>query len=976
MNWGVSLGAPVRTRVLIVEDNPITRKVIRSALKADNYEIREAECADQALESATAFPPALILQDLQLPGRGGWELVRELRALPGLSRIPIIAMSGYVTESEEDESVLAAGFTEYISKPFDVAHLRETVRRHLGRPGDDQRSGQARKVLVVDDDPLQRRLTSMLFNSHGFLTSVASSGFEALHVASAVRPDVILSDVLMPEMDGMQLSSAIRSNPELGSIPVVLVSSFRHDQVDRHLARRMGALRLVGRTAGGIGMVDAVLEVLAEPPPVPWPQTPRDDAEHAQWLSLQLDRQVAINSALSARCALQSAALSALGAVSESISRNLDPYAAMDLILKHGLDAAGLSRGALFWRAPDGVLTLRSVVGYDATNPLLAQGTMLIQEIIDELILTGESRALPSIESGSPRVHQFLQSIDAASALLVPIRTDDPHSGLLMLVSGKRDLSGLEWFAFGRTLAANIGQATMLARALDRWRASEHLLQSIMDNAGSAIYVKDREGRYLLANREFESSMNHDRSKLTAITDFDLFPREIAEKLRATDREVLETGATLTREEIMRSRGTDRTFVSAKFPLRDETGRTFGVGGISTDITDRKQAEALVRQSQRMEAIGQLAGGVAHDFNNILSVILGHNELAMGDLQGAMPEVAAQLAVVQRAANRATGLTRQLLAFSRRQVLQLRVLDLGTIAKETTGMLRRLIGEDIELAVSVSGASWNVRADPGQIEQVIMNLAVNARDAMPKGGKLTVTVRDQTVAAAGSPDPALPPGRYVQLLVRDTGTGIDEATLPHVFEPFFTTKPRDRGTGLGLSTVYGIVKQSDGYIFVDTELGRGSEFRVYLPAVSAAPDAADRLSRAQATQRGTETILVVDDEQDLRTLAEMVLQRNGYTVLAAHSCARARTLEEMHEGPIHLLLTDVVLPGESGPELARTLIAQQPGLRVLYMSGYTDDAVLRHGLAHGHEKLLAKPFSMESLLRCVREALDGPGTTG
>jgi PAS domain S-box-containing protein len=391
------------------------------------------------------------------------------------------------------------------------------------------------------------------------------------------------------------------------------------------------------------------------------------------------------------------------------------------------------------------------------------------------------------------------------------------------------------------------------------------------------------------------------------------------------------------------------------------------------DVTERRALEQQLRQAQKMEAIGRLAGGIAHDFNNLLMVISGYGEFLLERI-GTDPALRAPAQEIANAAERATGLTRQLLAFSRKQMLAPKVMDLNGVVTENLKMLTRLIGEDIDL-VMVPGAELGaVKADPGQIEQVIMNLAVNARDAMPHGGKLTIETAnvtlDENYARFHAP---VKPGEYVMLAISDTGLGMDTETQSHIFEPFFTTKG-PRGTGLGLSTVYGIVKQSEGYIWVYSEHGKGTSFKVYLPRVSATGEAVAVQSAVSVSKPGLgdETILIVEDEPNLRRLARQALESQGYAVLDAADGASAIQVSNSHQGPIHLLLTDVIMPGMNGRELALRISSLRPETRVLYMSGYTENAIGHNGTLDEGITLLQKPFTLPALKAKVREVLDTP----
>ena len=409
--------------------------------------------------------------------------------------------------------------------------------------------------------------------------------------------------------------------------------------------------------------------------------------------------------------------------------------------------------------------------------------------------------------------------------------------------------------------------------------------------------------------------------------------------------------------------------------VRDEAGSHLGFEMIAEDITERRSLEERLRQSQKMEAIGRLAGGVAHDFNNLLTVITGYNQLLMDNLGEEHP-LRADLDEVRKAADRAAALTKQLLAFSRQQVLAPKVLDLNIVVESMQNLLKRLLGEDIELSTILPPGVGHVKADPGQLGQVIMNLAVNARDAMPSGGRLTIQTANVMLSDTYGPENFYTEGgNYVMLAVSDTGSGMDPETRSHIFEPFYTTKSQGKGTGLGLSTVYGIVKQSGGYVFVESEVGKGSTFKVHLPRVAEEVDTSAPRPHESSRRRGSETVLLVEDEDGVRSLAKQVLENHGYTVLEARNGAEGLAMAEQCarlKHPVHLVLTDVVMQHMSGRQLAEEMERRFPRVKVLYMSGYTDDAVLQRGVLAAGSAFLQKPFSPESLVAKVRELLDLP----
>jgi signal transduction histidine kinase/CheY-like chemotaxis protein len=407
-------------------------------------------------------------------------------------------------------------------------------------------------------------------------------------------------------------------------------------------------------------------------------------------------------------------------------------------------------------------------------------------------------------------------------------------------------------------------------------------------------------------------------------------------------------------------------------PIREARGEITHFIATKQDVTERKSMEEQLHHAAKMEAVGRLAGGVAHDFNNLLTIINGYTELLL-ETPASEIKPSTFLNEIKNAGERAASLTRQLLAFSRRQVLAPQVLDLNDVVSNVEKMLRRLIGEDVELRTVLDPSLGQVQADPGQIEQVIMNLAVNARDAMPSGGSLTIETSnvqlDQSFARSHV---KVKPGPHVMLTVGDTGVGMTAETKAHIFEPFFTTKGKGKGTGLGLATVYGIVEQSGGTIWVYSELGQGTVFKIYLPPVSEIPAAEGHLkTETDTTALGSETILVVEDEEGVRSLVRLALESGGYKVLETENPESALAKCADYDGPIHLLLTDVVMPQMSGPLVAEKVNSLRPSIKVLYMSGYTDDAVVRHGVLSEDMPFIQKPFTPMALRKKIREVLAG-----
>ena len=512
---------------------------------------------------------------------------------------------------------------------------------------------------------------------------------------------------------------------------------------------------------------------------------------------------------------------------------------------------------------------------------------------------------------------------------------------------------------------------TARKQASEALRLSEVSFRSVIENAPYGIYRAQASGKLLLVNPALQKMLGYDSQAelllLNLTTDVYVDPLE---HQRVNDLFTKQKEFTDVQVDWKRKDGTPIKARCSGWFVKSAIDGAAYFEVFAEDVTEKWLLERQLRMAQKMEAVGRLSGGIAHDFNNLLGVIIGYSQV----LKRTLPPGSAFLEhaeEIEKAGQRAASLTRQLLAFSRQQVLAPAVLNLNSLISEMEKMLPRLIGEDIEIVIALDPAIGRVKADHGQLEQVVMNLAVNARDAMPDGGKVVITtanaVLDETWTRS---HPGSKAGDFVMLSVADTGTGIDSETLAHIFEPFFTTKERGKGTGLGLATVYGVVKQSGGYVWVESALGKGTAFQIYLPRIEELVSVPEPVAPIVEAFRGAETILLVEDADALRKLTHMLLEQHGYHVLVAANGAAALQLVEQKPERIDLLLTDVIMPGLNGRALAERLEILQPSLKVLYMSGYTDDAIVNHGVLESGTQLLHKPFSEESLIRKVREVLD------
>ncbi|HEX4542943.1 MAG TPA: PAS domain S-box protein [Candidatus Acidoferrum sp.] len=595
-------------------------------------------------------------------------------------------------------------------------------------------------------------------------------------------------------------------------------------------------------------------------------------------------------------------------------------------------------------------------VGHSCTAYVFRTGIpMLIpQREFDRLAAAGEVELV-----GAP----------SPSWLGVPLKTPSATIGVLVVQHYENesayDVRDLEFLG---SVGGHIALAIERRRSEDALRKKEEMFRLLFSHNPLPTWVIDRETlRFLEVNDAAVRVYGYSADEFKKMTILDLRPEE--EKAKFLDYLEHNSGDGLYRGN-WKHRKKDGKIVQVETTTHEleYAGKRVRLV-VAQDVSERHILEQQLRQSQKMEAVGRLAGGVAHDFNNLLMVIKGHTELLLNALPHS-EQYSRKIEQIERAADRASALTRQLLAFSRLQVLQPHVMNLNAVVEDMGRLLPRLIGEDIELIIRASEHLGAIRADASQMEQIIMNLAVNARDAMPEGGRLIIETSNVDLDGSyNDKHPIVREGPYVLLAVSDTGTGMNAETQGHIFEPFFTTKAQGKGTGLGLATVYGVVKQSGGFIWVYSEVGRGTTFKIYLPRVDQPVDRVSPLPTVSEAPRGTATILLTEDEQDVREVAREFLESGGYTVMEARDGAEALGLVEKHKGDINLLITDMVMPRMTGLELAARLRESQPGLRLLYMSGYSERAVVESMQPDPSIRLLSKPFSRSALLRTVHELL-------
>jgi len=900
---------------VVVNDEPIQLEVLAEMLHKLGLEVETFESAEKALSAMDgAVPPDLIVTDLHMPGIDGWRFCRLLRSpeYPGFNTTPILVVSATFAGDEVSRITADLGANAFLSAPLDSKHFAEQIQALL-------RGDQAKdhlRVLIVEDSEIQAHLIAKAFTAAGINADTAFTAQEAITAFSSTAYDVAVLDHHLPDGTGGEL-----------------LTRFRKERL----------------TCTCIMMtIDPAQELALE-----WMKQGA-----AAYLRKPFEPAYLIELCARAR---REQALLRVEDLLEKRTREL-----RDSVQKHKRLVSNLTETYLYRHDANGVFSYVSpsvtqVLGYTPEEFLKYSSKYMTDHPVNQV---AHEHTTLSIR-GIPQPPYEVELMDKKGELHWLEVSEAPvcdTSGAVVAVEG---------------VAHDITKRKLVEEKL---RAVGEMQELIINNIPQAVFWKNSQSVYLGCNKAFANTLGLDDPRdIIGNTDYDhSVTKEQADFYRKCDRQVMDTDTPqLKIEESMRGPNEQELWlITNKVPLHDKNGSVMGILGTFADISERKKAEAAreileaqLRQAQKMEAIGQLTGGIAHDFNNLLQVILGYGDLALEDAESNQP-TRSSIEEILEAGHRAKTLVRHLLAFSRQQVLEMKDINLNEVIADLMKMIRRVIGEHITLDVLTGHNLGIVRADPGQLEQILVNLCVNARDAMPGGGRITIETENVRI----DEDYCLThtwakPGRYVLLSITDTGCGMDQSTMANVFEPFFTTKEVGVGTGLGLSTVYGLVKQHEGMVHVYSEVDKGSIFKIYLPLVErSATSVGARIEGS--VPHGTETILLAEDDKTVRELAKVMLERGGYTVLTAADGEDALRVYENNTDSIDLVLLDVIMPKLGGKAVFERIREDHPDLHFLFASGYNmnaihTDFVLDEGMA-----LVQKPYQRDTLLRKVREILD------
>ncbi len=910
-------------KILYLEDNAddadLARREFARADPASHVDIAPTLAeARRRLGGGVAYD--VMLADLRLPDGNGLDLLHEVRA-QGLP-LAVVILTG-AGDEETAVAALKAGADDYLAKREGyMARLPSTVETALGRfRAEVARRAGTLRVLYAEHHTADIALTERHLETHAphIRLEIVDDGEAALgrlpdDASQACPWDVLLLDYRLPGDSALDVLKIVREERHL-DLPVVLVTGQGDEEVAAQ-ALRLGATDYLVKNPNYLFALPAALENAHHRVLLAREQAALRDfqARLASVVDSAMDGIIAIDS--EQQVVLFNPAAEALFGCprDQAIGQHLERFIPERYRANHRIQVSEFSRTGATTRAMGRLGTLYGLRADGTQFPIeasLSKAQVAGKSIYTAILrdVTERTESVERLRDSEERFRQLTEHIDEVFWM-----TDFAKTTMLYVSPAYERI----WGRSCQSLYANPGD----------WLEAVHP----DDRAGvrEAALTRQAQGTY---DEEYR---------------------------------------------IVRPDGSLRFIHDRAFPVPDSDGNPYRMVGVAEDVTERTRAneersrlESQLRQSQKMEAIGRLAGGVAHDFNNMLGVILGYADVALRKLRPIDP-IYKHLHEIRDAGQRSAELTRQLLAFSRQQAIAPQVLDLNAQLRGMERLLQRVIGEDVTLEFALAPDLWPVLMDKSQVDQALANLAVNSRDAMPDGGRLTVETANVSVDSAYCQHrPGSQPGDYVMLAVSDTGLGMDEVTRERAFEPFFTTKPEGKGTGLGLATIYGIVRQNDGFVDIYSEPGQGTTIRLYLPRSQQDVAAVGATASLAVPARGHETVLLVEDQDQLREIARALLEELGYTVLEAASPGDAIVLCERHTGPVHLLLTDVVMPTMNGRDLAQRILALKPGIRTLFTSGYTADTISRRGVLEGGVHFLEKPFSLDSLARKIREALGG-----
>jgi CheY-like chemotaxis protein len=959
--------------ILIVEDNPRTRKLVRIALESKGYVVLEAANAAHALELASFEHPDLILQDMMLGDMDGFELAKKLRTLTG-TEISIIAFSGFI--SKIDDTRLAENFDDVIIKPVEPSFLLRVVENHLKHNLTKESFAKGRRVVVADDNPSQLKLVRFHLTRLGFEVETARDGQEALHLAKTLQPDAIIADVLMPKLDGFELAMSVRQDPQLAQTPLLLITSSYIEDRDKELARQSGANDLILRTPDLREVITGIKGVLAgEHPLLPGNRYMTSDLEvqHTERIAKQLERQAQLNYRLAQRCAALTAQLRVLTGVSEAVLKHHDLISALEEVLSVSFDAGGITVGALYLREENNTFQTLPLpgalahLGNDKINSFFDH-----IEVLSQFMSQRASVNLPSETIDNNISEDILKQCNATSAMLLPLVQGNDELGILFLVADESVMHDESWQAFVQGLTNQVTLAVALARTFAKKEQAEKIAQDheallhlMLESMTDGVVAADLDFNVLLWNDAAEKISRSRSNKIEAghcekqvgvyypdgVTPCAFPDLPIQRSMRGESVDNEQFILRPAHEEL------DRLVTANARPLVDAHGKRRGAMVVFRDITAEKLAEAQLMTSDRMASIGMLAGGVAHEINNPLAVILGNLELALNE--GAVQsntDLRSELMDASQSGERIRQIVHDLKMFSRHKDEHTNALDLHAVLESTLRLAYNEIRHRACLRKHFSGDVY-IEGNEARVGQLFLNLIVNAIQAIPEGHAQSNEISVETYTDAGD----------VMVAVKDTGSGMPPETLSRLFTPFFSTKPQGVGTGLGLTICKKIVDGMHGQLEIHSDVGKGTTVTVRLPKADAVPATMSDYNPLISSRRLK--ILIVDDEPMVTNLVTRTLGAN-HDVQAVTFPTLA--IDKINHGErFDIMLCDLMMPHVTGMDLYEAVkkIDAEQAERMVFMTGGAFTPRAQEFIAHTHNMKIAKPFRVQDLEALVARAI-------
>jgi len=959
----------VTRKIMVVDDNAATRRMVRNALVRNGHVVIEAADGKTALALMKSEQPRVVLQDLMLPDADGFALVGELRRIAHGTDVSILAFSGFVSELDEAR-ISTVGFDDIIAKPIAPSRLVPLIEAHLPGPAPSgAQFGRGRRLLIADDDPMQLKLAMFRLSRLGFDVEAVADGRAALEAARRHAPDVVVSDVMMPELDGFGLAMAVRQDPRLHAVPVVLVTSSYVDPADRELARRAGANDLVPRTPELSELLDSLRSTMASKQDAPQLEAGvLDDLEkeHNRRVFRQLERQVMLNTGLAKRCSVLASELAVLAGISDAVLNQRNVDAALDQSLTECFDAGGIAQGALYLGDASGALRVRPIGS--GLDPAALTTFFGHEALLHELIRGARTLHLPSGELDRVLEDELLSTAQASAMLIVPLRGTGTSLGCLLMIARGRELEQDDWRAFGHGIATQVTHVLTLARAYEERenaerRATEHaaLLDALIAGAPDYVAHLDLDGTIRLMNRPL---FEHPSTSMVGTNIFSYPAGDHAIALRKALLQIGQTGEPQGFEaSVFRPDGGQVWYSTRLGPVKED-GKVTGAVLVSRDVSDKKQTEMHLMLSDRMASVGTLAAGVAHEINNPLASVIANLDMAQQDIVALAevtklpPDLSEELKDARVAADRVREIVRDLKIFSRGEEDRHGPVDVENVLESTLRMAWNELRHRAKLVKNYSKIPM-VDANESRLGQVFLNLIINAAHAIAPGNYDANQITIST---------SLDVNGRVLVDIRDTGTGIPAEIRPRLFTPFFSTKPVGVGTGLGLAISHRIITQFGGTISYDTEVGKGTEFHITLPAAGAttAPQQTQKMwTRAPALRRGN--VLVIDDEE---TLAQAIRRFLGveHNVTAVYRARDALDLLE-HGTRYDVILCDLMMPQITGMELHGEVIRLDPAQasRIVFLTGGAFTPSARDFLVSTTNRRIEKPFDLKEVRRLVND---------